>query len=126
MPVQFHYLEQGIVHVRWMGKVTIEELDSVIVPVREKIDETGDAHYVEIVDLSECTQIPFDLRGLWRVGTFDARILGYVILKPTTLAKTMASMLTKVGGISFRHAESIEEAISACKTLINDHMTKKT
>ncbi len=121
MPLNFHYLEAGVVHVQWLNKVTIEELEGAIAQIRARIDEQGDAYYVEIVDLLECTQIPFDLRGLRRIGTYDPRIVGYVVLKPSTLAKTMANMLSQVAGLSFRMTSTLEEAITTSKVMLEEN-----
>lgn len=122
MAIRFQYLEKGVVHVQWLEKVTIEELEVGVRQIHQQIDESGDLAYVEIIDLLDCKVIPFDLRGLRRIGTADPRIVGYVVLKPNAMAKTMAKMLSQVAGISFRMTSMLDEALVVARLMLSEHL----
>lgn len=125
MAIRIHYVEKGIVHIQWIDKINIDELDVGVREIRQKMDEEGSVAYVEIVDLLECTAIPFDLRGLRRIATFDPRIIGYVLLKPSELAKAMMNMLKQVTRLSFGVASSLDESIIAARLMLNERLTTK-
>jgi hypothetical protein len=126
MTIQFEYVEKSVIHVRWIDKVTIEEIESEIRNVCAMIDQKGDLAYVEILDLQECKMIPFDVRGLRRVGTHDPRIVGYVILKPTVTAKSMMQIITQVARLALRTADSMDAALDVARSMLNEHSRTKT
>jgi hypothetical protein len=123
MTILFQYVEKCIFHVEWIKRVTIEEIEFGVMQIRQQVDERGDPAYVEIIDLRECKVIPWDLRGLRRVATTDPRIVGYVILNPNTLAKTMANMLVQVTRLPFRMTSSLDEALAAARLMVNERLT---
>ncbi len=118
MTIQFQYVEPGVVHIQWLQRVTVDELDVKVKEIKQIINEKGDRAYVEIVDLRACTAIPFDLRGLRRIATYDHRIIGYVVLQPSHLAKTMATMLNQLTDLPFRVAISWEDALVTARATL--------
>lgn len=126
MPVGLAYIETGIVHVQWQGKVTIDELEAAVRQIDTLIATTGDAVFSEIVDLRACTMIPFNLRGLQRIATHDARISGYVVLQANQLAQTMARMLTQVAGVAFHMTTTWEEALAAARSIVRANQPEGT
>lgn len=125
MGYQFQYLEKNIIAVQWLEKVTIEELEIGVQQVSQRIDEAGDVVYVEIVDLKACKAIPFDLRGLRRISTFDSRLIGYVIVNINLVAKTMANMLIEVTQLPFRVAPTFEEAVVMANKMVSEHTSAR-
>lgn len=125
MGYRFQHIEKGIVHIRWIETVTIDELDVGVKQVSQQINEEGCHVYVEIIDLLDCKAIPFDLRGLRRISTYDSRIIGYIIVKPNALAKSMANMLIQVTSLPFRVASSLDEALISARLMLSEHLPTK-
>ncbi|MEZ4672135.1 MAG: hypothetical protein R3E39_29870 [Anaerolineae bacterium] len=121
MGYRFQYLEKGVVYINWFDRVTVDELEVGVKEINQVIDKADDQIYVEIIDLLECTAIPFDLRGLRRVATHDHRIVGYIIVNPNAFAKTMANMLIQVTQLPFRFVSTPEVALATARDILSQH-----
>lgn len=118
MPIDMHYVETGIVHITWKDKVTLEEVEERTQTLIGLADEHGDSAYVEIIDLSRCTQVPFDLRGLQRAAKVDSRVIGFVVIQPSQAAKVMTNMLRQLTHLSFRLVNAYDEALVAAREIL--------
>lgn len=118
MPLNINYVQTGIIHVAWNDKVTLPEVEDGVQTCSRLADSFGDSTYVEIVDLTRCTQIPFDLRGLQRVATADTRVIGYVIVQPSQAAKVMADMLRQITHMPFRLVNAYDKAVETARDVL--------
>ena len=118
MPVTFNFVEPGIYRVCWIGHVLIEEPIREMDALMELVTARGDTSYVMILDLTEVTQIPFDLNNLTRVAKQDSRVVAYVIVRASRIAEVMAKMVNQVSKRSFHFVNSLDAAVEKSRSLL--------
>lgn len=118
MPIEIRYVETGITYENWHDKVTLEEVEEGTHESIRIVDEHGDAVYVDIVDLSRCKQIPFDLLSLQRLAKADPRAIAIVVIQPSQAAKVMAGMLRQVTHMPFALANSYDEGLATARNML--------
>jgi hypothetical protein len=125
MPVEVDYVEQGIIHVHWLDVVNIPEVDAATNDCARLADEHEDHRYIEIVDLTRCSKIPFDVAALLRIAKIDKRIVGYVVVQPSHTARVMANMIIKLSKMPFRLVNTLPEAVPAGRDILDSTKHKE-
>jgi hypothetical protein len=120
MPVEIQRLEEGIYHSAWQGVVAIEEafgaMDAVIASVRQNQEQRA----VLILDMTTCTQIPFDVSNMRRLTEMDARVIAFVLVKGNIAAQMLVRMLDKLSKRTFEQTETLPEAVRHAHNLLGD------
>ncbi|MEQ8676324.1 MAG: hypothetical protein RLP44_19110 [Aggregatilineales bacterium] len=112
MPITLTRLEAGIYHGNWHASVTTNEVFGAMDELSAIATEQGDERLVCIIDLTNCTKIPFDVHNMKNLSNREARMNGFVVMKANTLARVMGQMLDKISTKSFKFTETLEESIA--------------
>ncbi|MBI1257272.1 MAG: hypothetical protein GC204_07365 [Chloroflexi bacterium] len=126
MPVKVEYLEPGIYCSNWVGNVRIEEALAATKQLMGVVTEKGDPHYILIVDLSEMTQLPFDLSNLSRAAKEDSRVADFVIVKPSKMAEVLSKMINQLTKLPIHSTQSRVEAVEISRSLLQRAEQHKT
>lgn len=112
MPIIVTRAETGIYRGGWQGSITTPEVFASIDELSAIATREGDDHLICIVDLTNCTKIPFDLHNLKNIANREARMSGFVVVKAFQLAKVMGQMLDRVSTKRFKFTDTLDEAIA--------------
>ncbi len=124
MPIIVKRPEAGIYHADWQRNVTTDEVDRAIHELSDMATEHHDSRLVCIVDLTNCTNIPFDLQNLRRIAEFDDRMDSFVVVQATTIAQVMGNMLDTISRRNFKFAATLDEAIELSRELLDANQSR--
>jgi hypothetical protein len=84
-------------------------------------DRDGIEAFVVIIDMENCSKIPFDLRNIKLLASSDVRIVGYVIMQGNPTAKMMIRLLGSLTFQKYRAVETLEAAFADAQTMLAEH-----
>ena len=113
MAAQVEYITPGIVRVQWIDPLRLDDAAWAIDECTRLADAQGDFHYVIIIDLSECSHIPFDIHSLTPFAVLDPRIIAYVVIGADLTARGAMRMLKRATDPQYIAVASLEAAVEA-------------
>jgi hypothetical protein len=122
MPYEVKWMyENHLVYDRLFGDVTIQDAAETSQLLEQHLSEghqAGAPLVHIIVDMSEATSTPFNLREIHQVMThLKHPALGWTaVLGPSKLVGMLASLITQLFKARYRTFQSIDEAVAFLKT----------
>jgi hypothetical protein len=113
MASQVEYIAHGIVRVQWIDPFRLDDAAWAIDECTRLADAQGDLHYVIIIDLSECSHIPFDLHSLTPFAVIDPRIIAYVVVGADLTVRGAMRLLKRATDPQYIAVASLEDALEA-------------
>jgi len=119
MPVETEYLEHGIVLIRWLSEVTMDELFASQAQGIALINEHGLASYILIIDMVNGDIRHIDIRGFWRiVNNRDDPLSGTVIFGASSPTQLIGNTIGKAMGIKVVFCKDSQEALATARRLL--------
>lgn len=119
MPINVTRLEAGIYHSNWTGSISTEDGFNANTELTAMAKEAGDERLITIIDLTHCTNIPFDFQNLRNLADRESRTVGFVAVKASRLATVMGKMIDRVSSKQIKFAESLDAGVIIARELLS-------
>jgi hypothetical protein len=119
MTIYIEHPEPYIIHARWQGVVTLDEIFEAGQEAYETIAEHGLDAYIHIIDGREVDRVPFEMRLLGKVIQRDKLVRHYIILGAPAWTKTITRIVGMLSRIPMEHYEDYDAAIERAREVRN-------
>lgn len=110
MPTKIDYPESGIFYASWTDPLTMQDVGEQTDHILSYANQHEIGRFVVIIDLSQCSRIPMEVKNMRQYAMSDPRIVGYVIVHINFLAQVMLRMLDR---LTPQHYTSVDNADDA-------------
>lgn len=121
MPVETTRLDAGIYHNAWQGDVTVAELLDAKQIIIEMAADDELTQFVVILEGTEATKLPTDLRGLR--STVPEGVIEGVIYGMPRLGSLILRVFAPLSAVPFHLVRTREEAIERARTTLSESQT---
>lgn len=121
MPIEQYYLEAGIIQVNWIGEVHIADVIKRSDETIEMLESAGDQRCVLIMNLTDCTKIPFNISPLKNlVDTTFKHAAGIVVVNPPRLGQILMDVMFKLTRRPLIAVSDMDQAVDTARNLLKD------